>query len=138
MGLSLSTVFLVYSPMAIAGAFFSSAAGFAGLSLYGYTTERNLTALGSFLIVGLVGLIVASLVNLWLGSGVVGMVISVLGVLIFAGLTAYDTQRTKSMYSYVAGTDQEDRAKIMSATSLYLDFVNMFLFILRLFGSSRN
>jgi FtsH-binding integral membrane protein len=94
--------------------------------------------MGSFLIVGLVGLIVASLVNLFVQSGPLGMVISAVGVLIFAGLTAWDTQRTKAMYSYVAGTQEEGRAKIMAATSLYLDFVNMFLFILRLFGSSRN
>lgn len=138
MGLSLSTIFLVYSPLAIGQAFFASAAGFAGLSLWGYTTNRDLSAMGSFLIVGLVGLIVASLINLFLHSGPMAMVISVVGVLIFAGLTAYDTQRTKAMYSYVAGTQEEGRAKIMAATSLYLDFVNMFLFILRLFGSSRN
>jgi uncharacterized protein len=138
MGLSLSTIFLVYSPMAITQAFVASAAGFAGLSLYGYTTKRDLTAFGSFLIVGLVGLIVASLINLFLQSGVMAMAISLVGVLIFAGLTAWDTQRIKSMYNYVAGTDQEGRAKIMAATSLYLDFINMFLFILRLFGSSRN
>jgi hypothetical protein len=138
LGASLSTIFLAYSGASIAGAFFATAAGFAGLSLYGYTTERNLTALGSFLIVGLVGLIVAMLVNMFLHSGPMALVISVLGVLIFAGLTAYDTQRTKSIYSYVAGTEGEGRAKIMSALNLYLDFINMFLFILRLFGSSRN
>lgn len=138
MGLSLSTIFLVYSPLSIAAAFTASAAGFAGLSLYGYTTKRDLTAWGSFLIVGLVGLIVASLINIFLLSDVMAMAISAIGVLIFAGLTAYDTQRTKSMYSYVAGTSEEGRAKIMAATGLYLDFINMFLFILRLFGSSRN
>ncbi|MBN8806949.1 MAG: Bax inhibitor-1/YccA family protein [Sphingomonas sp.] len=138
MGLSLSTIFLVYQPMAIASAFFASAAGFAGLSLWGYTTERNLSAMGSFLLVGLVGLIVASLLNLFLHSGPLGLMISLVGVLIFAGLTAYDTQRTKSIYAYVAGTSEEGRAQIMSATSLYLDFVNMFMFLLRLFGSSRN
>ena len=138
LGASLSTLFLAYSNASIAGAFFATAAGFAGLSLYGYTTERNLSAMGSFLIVGLIGLIVAMLVNAFLNSGPVALVISVIGVLIFAGLTAYDTQRTKSIYSYVAGTEGEGRAKIMSALNLYLDFINMFLFILRLFGSSRN
>jgi FtsH-binding integral membrane protein len=138
LGASLSTIFLAYTASSIAGAFFATAAGFAGLSLYGYTTQRNLTALGSFLIVGLIGLIVASLINVFLQSGPMTMLISVVGVLIFAGLTAYDTQRTKSMYQYVAGTDQEGRAKVMSALNLYLDFINMFLFILRLFGSSRN
>ncbi|MES2096881.1 MAG: Bax inhibitor-1/YccA family protein [Pseudomonadota bacterium] len=135
LGVSLSTIFIAYTASSIAGAFFATAAGFAGLSLYGYTTQRNLTALGSFMIVGLVGIIVASLVNLWLASGAVSLMISILGVLIFAGLTAYDTQRTKSMYQYVAGTDQEGRARVMSALSLYLDFINMFLFILRLFGN---
>ncbi|MDB5678756.1 Bax inhibitor-1/YccA family protein [Sphingomonas bacterium] len=138
LGASLSTIFVAYSGASIAGAFFATAAGFAGLSLYGYTTERNLSAFGSFLIVGLVGLIVAMLVNAFLHSGPMALVISVVGVLIFAGLTAYDTQRTKSIYSYVAGTEGEGRAKIMSALNLYLDFINMFLFILRLFGSSRN
>jgi FtsH-binding integral membrane protein len=138
MGLSLSTIFLVYSPLAIGQAFFASAAGFAALSLWGYTTKRDLTAMGSFLIVGLVGLIIASLINVFLQSGPLALVVSAVGVLIFAGLTAWDTQRTKAMYSYVAGTQEEGRAKIMAATSLYLDFVNMFLFILRLFGSSRN
>jgi FtsH-binding integral membrane protein len=138
LGASLSTIFLAYSGASIAGAFFATAAGFAGLSLYGYTTQRNLSAMGSFLIVGLVGLIVAMLVNVFLQSGPLSLIISVIGVLIFAGLTAYDTQRTKSIYSYVAGTENEGRAKIMSALNLYLDFINMFLFILRLFGSSRN
>lgn len=138
LGASLSLVLVAYTGASVAGAFFATAAGFAGLSLYGYTTQRDLSALGAFLIVGLVGIIVASLVNLWLGSSMVSLVVSVLGVLIFAGLTAYDTQRTKSLYFQVAGTNQEGRAKIMSALSLYLDFINMFLFILRLFGSSRN
>lgn len=138
LGVSMSTIFIAYTASSIAGAFFATAAGFAALSLWGYTTNRDLTAMGSFLIVGLVGLIVATLVNLFLHSGVVAMAISVIGVLIFAGLTAYDTQRTKSMYSYVAGTDAEGRTKIMAALNLYLDFINMFLFILRLFGSSRN
>ncbi|WP_294314505.1 Bax inhibitor-1/YccA family protein [uncultured Sphingomonas sp.] len=138
MGMSLSTIFLVYSGTSIAGAFFATAAGFAGLSLYGYTTKRDLSAFGTFLIVGLVGLIVASLINLFLQSGVMSLVISAVGVLIFAGLTAYDTQRTKSLYFQVSGTDMVGKAVIMSALSLYLDFINMFLFVLRLFGSQRN
>jgi FtsH-binding integral membrane protein len=138
LGASFSTLFLAYSNSSIAGAFFATAAGFAALSLYGYTTERNLSAMGSFLIVGLVGLLVAMLVNAFLHSGPMALVISVIGVLIFAGLTAYDTQRAKSIYFQVAGTGHEGRAKIMSALNLYLDFINMFLFILRLFGSSRN
>ena len=138
MGLSLSTIFLVYSPTAIAQAFFATAAGFAGLSLYGYTTKRDLSAFGTFLLVGLIGLIVASLINLFLQSGPLGLVISFVGVLLFAGLTAYDTQRTKSLYAHVAGTDQVGRVVVMSALSLYLDFINMFLFVLRLFGGNRN
>jgi FtsH-binding integral membrane protein len=135
MGLSLSTIFLVYSPIAIAQSFFAAAAAFGGLSLYGYTTKRNLSAMGTFLMMGLVGLIVASLLNLFFHSGPLAMVISFVGVLIFAGLTAYDTQRTKSMYAQVAGTGAEQHMIIMSALNLYLDFINMFLFILRLFGN---
>ena len=135
MGLSLSTIFLVYSPLSIAQAFFATAAGFAGLSLWGYTTKKDLSAMGTFLIMGLVGIMVASLINLFVQSGPLGLVISILGVLIFAGLTAYDTQRTKAMYAEVAGTEYEGRVVIMSALNLYLDFINMFLFILRLFGS---
>ena len=140
MGLSLSTIFLVYSPIAIAQAFFATAAGFGALSLYGYTTKRDLSAFGTFLMVGLVGLIVASLINLFVQSGPLGLVISLVGVLLFAGLTAYDTQRTKSLYFQVAGYGPEmvGKAVVMSALSLYLDFINMFLFILRLFGGNRD
>ena len=138
MGLSLSTIFLAYSEIAIAQAFFATAAGFGALSLYGYTTKRNLSALGSFLIVGLIGLIVASLINMFVQSGPLDLVISLVGVLIFAGLTAYDTQRTKALYAEVAGTEWEGRTVIMSALNLYLDFINMFLFILRLFGANRD
>ena len=138
MGLSLSTVFLRYTGESVAQAFFATAAAFGGLSLYGYSTKRDLSAFGTFLVMGLVGLIVASLLNLFFQSGVMTLVISIVGVLLFAGLTAYDTQRTKSMYAHVAGTEDEHRTVIMSALTLYLDFINMFLFILRLFGSSRN
>jgi FtsH-binding integral membrane protein len=138
MGLSLSTIFLVYSGTSIAGAFFATASAFAGLSLYGYTTKKNLSAMGTFMIMGLVGIIVASLLNLWLKSSGLDMIISIAGVLIFAGLTAWDTQRTKALYDQVAGTDMVGKVVIMSALSLYLDFINMFLFILKLFGSSRN
>ena len=138
MGVSLSTIFLVYSGTSIAQAFFATAAGFAALSLYGYTTKRDLSAFGTFLIIGVVGLLVASLINMFLQSGVMQLVISGVGVLLFAGLTAYDTQRTKSLYAQVAGTDMVGKVVIMSALSLYLDFINMFMFVLRLFGSSRN
>ena len=136
MGLSLSTVFLVYTGTAVAGAFFATAAGFAGLSLYGYTTGRDLSAFGTFLIVGVVGLIVASLIAIWVPA--LNPIISVVGVLLFAGLTAYHTQRTKSLYMQVAGTPYEGKAVVMSALTLYLDFINMFLFVLRLFGGNRN
>ena len=135
MGLSLSTIFLVYSGTSIAQAFFATAAAFAGLSLYGYTTKRNLSAFGTFLIMGVIGIVVASLLNLWFQSGALAMVISIAGVLVFAGLTAYDTQRTKALYDQVAGTDMVGKVVVMSALSLYLDFINMFLFILRLFGN---
>jgi uncharacterized protein len=135
MGLSLSTIFLAYSDMSIAQVFLATSAGFAGLSLWGYTTKRDLSAFGTFLIMGLIGLIVASVVNIFLNSGVMSLVISVLGVLIFAGLTAYDTQKIKGMYDYVAGTEMMGKAVIMGALTLYLDFINMFLFLLRLFGS---
>jgi len=140
MGLSLSSIFFVYSPVAIAQAFAATAAGFAALSLYGYTTKRDLSAFGAFLIIGLVGLIVAGLINLFVNSGPLGLVISIVGVLLFAGLTAYDTQRTKSLYFQVAGYGPEmvGKAVVMSALSLYLDFINMFLFILRLFGGNRD
>ena len=135
MGLSLSTVFLVYTGTSIAQSFFATAAAFGGLSLYGYTTKRDLSAFGTFLIMGLVGLIVASLLNLFFQSGPFNLVISIVGVLLFAGLTAFDTQRTKSLYAQVAGTGAEQHVVIMSALNLYLDFVNMFLFLLRIFGN---
>ncbi|SEN18478.1 hypothetical protein SAMN05192583_2168 [Sphingomonas gellani] len=136
MGLSLSTVFLRYTGESVAGAFFATAAGFAGLSLYGYTTKRDLSPFATFLLVGVIGILVASIIAIWLPG--LNPVISIVGVLLFAGLTAYDTQRTKSMYAYVRGTEDEQRVVVMSALSLYLDFINMFLFVLRLFGSSRN
>ena len=138
MGLSLSTIFLVYSGSSIAQAFFATAAGFAGLSLWGYTTKKDLSGFGTFLVMGLVGLIVASLINLFVQSGPLDLVISIVGVLLFAGLTAYDTQKIKSMYFHVAGSDMQGKVVIMGALSLYLDFINMFLFILRLFGNQRS
>ncbi|MDQ0251514.1 FtsH-binding integral membrane protein [Sphingomonas kyeonggiensis] len=138
MGMSLSTIFLIYSGTSIAQVFFATAAGFAGLSLWGYTTKRDLSGFGTFLIMGVVGLIVASIVNLFLNSGPLSLAISAIGVLLFAGLTAYDTQKIKSMYAYVAGTDMQGKAVVMGALTLYLDFINMFLFLLRLFGSQRN
>ena len=138
MGLSLSTVFLIYTGGSIAATFFATAGAFAGLSLFGYTTQKDLSALGSFLIMGVVGLIVASLLNLWLQSEPLYWAISFLGVLIFAGLTAYDTQKLKEQYAHVRGTEWAGKAVVMGALSLYLDFINMFLFLLRFMGSSRN
>ena len=138
MGLSLSTVFLVYTDLSIAQAFFATAAGFAGLSLWGYTTKKDLSGFGTFLIMGLFGLIGAMLLNLFFRSQAMDFAISVIGVLIFAGLTAYDTQKIKSIYAHVAGTEMMGKVVIMGALNLYLDFINMFLFILRLVGSSRN
>jgi hypothetical protein len=137
MGLSLSTVFLVYTGMSIAQTFFAVSAGFLGLSLYGYTTKRDLSGLGTFLIMGVVGLFVAMLINLFLQSPAMMLVISVIGVLLFAALTAYDTQKIKSMYAYVAGSDMQGKVVIMGALNLYLDFVNMFLFLLQFMGNRR-
>ena len=135
MGLSLSTIFLVFTGESIAVTFFATAGAFAGLSLYGYTTKKNLSGMGSFLIMGVIGLIIASLVNLFLQSSAMSFVISGLGVLIFAGLTAYDTQRLKMQYEQLRGTEFMGKAVIMGALSLYLDFINMFMFLLNFLGN---
>jgi len=137
MGLSLSTILLVYTGSSVANTFFATAAGFAGLSLWGYTTKKDLSGMGSFLIMGVFGIVIAMLLNMFLQSGPLGLVISVLGVLLFAGLTAYDTQKIKSMYFAVGGTAFARKSVIMGALTLYLDFINMFLFLLRLFGDRR-
>ena len=134
MGLSLSTIFLVYTGTSIAQTFFATSAAFLGLSLYGYTTKKDLSGFGTFLIMGVVGLLVASILNLFLQSSALAFGISALGVLIFAGLTAYDTQQIKSYYSYVAGTDMVGKTVVMSALTLYLDFINMFQFLLSFLG----
>ncbi len=135
MGLSMSTIFLRFTGESIATTFFATTAAFAGLSLFGYTTKKDLSGFGTFLIMGVVGILVASIINIFLQSSVMSLVISIVGVLLFAGLTAYDTQRIKSMYAYVAGTDMMGKTVIMGALSLYLDFVNMFTFLLNLMGS---
>jgi len=135
MGLSLSSIFLVYTGGSIAQTFFATAAAFAGLSLFGYTTKRDLSAFGTFLIMGVVGIFVAMLINLFLKSTALDLAISFIGVLLFAGLTAYDTQKIKSMYAYVAGTDMMGKSVVMGALTLYLDFINMFLFLLRFMGN---
>ncbi len=120
----MSTIFLTYTNTSIAQCFFATAAAFAGLSLYGYTTKRDLSAFGTFLIMGVFGILIASLLNIWFQSTALGLAISILGVLLFAGLTAYDTQKLKSMYSSVAGTEVHGKAVIMGALNLYLDFIN--------------
>ena len=137
-GVSLATVFLVYTHTSIARVFFVTAAAFGGLSLYGYTTKRDLSPIGSFLIMGLIGIIIASIVNIFLGSGALGFAISVIGVLVFVGLTAYDTQKIKEMYYVGDDGTVAGRKAIMGALTLYLDFINLFLMLLRLFGQSRN
>jgi FtsH-binding integral membrane protein len=137
MGLSLSSIFILYTTASIAEVFFITAAMFAGLSLYGYTTKRDLSGLGTFMFMGLIGIIIAMVVNIFLASAMMHFVISVLGVLIFAGLTAYDTQTIKSMYYQGDGTAVAGKKSIMGALKLYLDFLNMFMFLLALFGNNR-
>lgn len=134
-GLSLSSIFLVYTGTSITRVFFITAASFGALSLFGYTTKRDLSGLGSFLFMGLIGVIIAMLVNIWLASSALQFAISVIGVLVFAGLTAYDTQQIKEMY--YAGDDgaTAGRKAVMGALRLYLDFLNMFLMLLQLFGN---
>jgi FtsH-binding integral membrane protein len=135
MGLSMSTIFLVYTGVSIAQTFFAVSAAFLGLSLYGYTTKKDLSGFGTFLIMGVVGLLVAMLINIFLRSPAMHFAISAIGVLLFAGLTAYDTQKIKSMYAYVAGTDMMGKVVIMGALNLYLDFINMFQFLLSFLGN---
>jgi uncharacterized protein len=136
MGASLSSIFLVYTGNSITQVFFVTAAAFGGLSLYGYTTQRDLSGWGSFLIMGVIGIVVAGLVNMWLQSGALQFAISVIGVLVFAGLTAYDTQQIKDNYYSVMGdATATAKAAIMGALNLYLDFINMFVMMLQLFGN---
>ena len=134
-GLSLSTVFLVFTGESIVRTFFITATAFGGLSLYGYTTKRDLSAMGSFLIMGLFGLIIASVVNIFLGSTALQFAISVIGVLVFAGLTAYDTQQIKEMYYEGDSAEVGGRKAIMGALRLYLDFINLFMFLLQFMGN---
>ena len=137
MGLSLSNIFIAFTGESIARVFFITAATFAGMSLYGYTTKRDLSGLGSFLMMGLIGIIIASVVNLFLQSNMVHFVVSVLGVLIFVGLTAHDTQRIKELYYAADDSEVAGKKAIMGALSLYLDFINLFLLLLQLFGNRR-
>ena len=135
-GVSLGSIFLIYTHTSIVRVFFITAASFGALSLWGYTTQRDLSGMGSFLIMGLFGIIIASLVNIFLASTMMQFIISVVGVLVFAGLTAYDTQRLKSEYVYGAMEgDVMERSAIMGALTLYLDFLNLFTMLLSLLGS---
>ncbi|MGI9385517.1 MAG: Bax inhibitor-1/YccA family protein [Methyloligellaceae bacterium] len=135
MGLSLASIFMVYAHGSIARVFFISAAAFGGLSLYGYTTKKDLSGWGSFLIMGLIGILIAMVVNIFLASSALQFAISVIGVLVFAGLTAYDTQRIKDMYYEGDSAAVVGRKAIMGALSLYLDFINLFIMLLSLFGN---
>ena len=137
MGLSMSTLVLAFTGVSIAQTFFATAAAYLALSVYGYTTKRDLSGMGTFLIMGVVGILVAMLVNMFLQSSAMALAISAIGVLLFAGLTAYDTQRIKSMYFQVAGSDMMGKVVIMGALSLYLDFINMFQFLLYFMGDRR-
>ena len=137
MGLSLSSIFLVYTGQSIVTTFFVSSATFLAMALYGYTTKRDLTGWGSFLFMGLIGLIVASLVGLFVQSTALQFAISVIGVLIFTGLTAYDTQKIKEMYYAGDSSETGGKKAVMGALTLYLDFINLFLFLLRFIGDRR-
>ncbi len=137
MGASISSIFLVYTGESMARVFFITAAAFGGLSLWGYTTNRDLSGWGSFLFMGLIGIIIASLVNLFIGSTALQFAVSVIGVLIFAGLTAYDTQQIKEMYSANEDGTVTGRKAVMGALRLYLDFINLFMLLLQLFGNRR-
>jgi FtsH-binding integral membrane protein len=137
LGAALSTIFVQYTGTSITQVFFISAASFGALSLYGYTTQRDLSAFGAFLIMGLFGVVIAMIVNIFLQSGMLALVISVVGVLVFAGLTAWDTQKIKEMYDVNDDGTVSGRKAVMGALTLYLDFINLFLMMLRLFGDRR-
>jgi len=137
LGLMLSSIFLAYTGTSITRVFFISAASFGALSLYGYTTQRDLSPIGSFLTMGLIGLIIAMVVNMFLKSSGLDFIISAAGVLIFAGLTAWDTQRIKEMYDPMEDGTVVGRKAVMGALTLYLDFINLFLFLLRFLGDRR-
>ncbi len=139
MGISLSYIFLIYSMTSIANVFFISAAVFGVMAVAGYTTKTDLTKLGSILMIGLIGIVIASLVNMFLKSDTMSYVVSIIGVLVFTGLTAYDVQKLKRMGEQVAtGTETAQKMALMGALTLYLDFINLFLMLLRLFGGRRD
>lgn len=137
MGLSLSSIFIAYTGASIARVFFITGGTFAAMSFYGYTTKRDLTAFGSFLMMGVIGILIASIVNMFMHSSALHFAISVIGVLVFTGLTAYDTQKIKE--SYYSGDDSEVATKkaVLGALNLYMDFINLFIMLLRLFGDRR-
>ncbi|TDI65515.1 MAG: Bax inhibitor-1/YccA family protein [Alphaproteobacteria bacterium] len=137
MGLSLSTIFLIYTGESIARVFFITAAAFGALSLYGYTTKRDISGWGSFLFMGLIGIIIAGVVNLFMQSSAMQFAISVIGVLVFAGLTAYDTQKIKNEYSELHDYETSGKLAVMGALRLYLDFINLMMMLLHLFGNRR-
>jgi FtsH-binding integral membrane protein len=135
MGLSLASIFVLYTQTSIAKVFFITAASFGSLSLYGYTTKKDISGWGSFLFIGLIGIIIASIVNIFLHSSGLSFAISIIGVLVFAGLTAYDTQQIKEMYVASDGREIAGKKAVMGALRLYLDFINLFLMLLRLLGN---
>lgn len=135
MGVSMAWIFAAYTGTSIARTFFITAASFGALSLYGYTTKKSLSGLGTFLFMGVIGLLIAMVVNIFLGSSMLQFIISVAGVLIFAGLTAYDTQRIKESYYMMASGEAVAKGAIMGAVNLYLDFVNLFMFLLQFLGN---
>ena len=137
MGASLSTILLAYTGASVASTFFAAAAGFGALSLYGYTTKRDLSGMGKFLLMGLVGIIVASIINIFTKSSTADLIISIIGLFLFAGLTVYDTQKLKNLYWDIQGSEFMGKAVIMGALTLYLDFINLFLFLLRFMGDRR-
>lgn len=137
-GISLSSIFMVYSQESIARVFFITAGMFSVTSIYGYTTKKDLSGMGSLMMMGLIGIIIASIVNIFMHSTMMEFIISVIGVIVFTGLTAWDTQRIKETYSAADSHDSTTKMAIMGALSLYLDFINLFMMLLRLFGSSRN
>ena len=137
MGLSLSWILLIYTGVSVARVFFITSATFGAMSIYGYTTKRDLTKLGSFLMMGLIGIIIASIVNIFMKSTMMYFIISIIGVLIFVGLTAYDTQKIKNMYMASDSSEIMGKKAVMGALTLYLDFINLFIMLLRLFGQRR-
>ena len=141
MGASLTNIFIIYTSTSIVRVFFITAATFAAMSAWGYTTNRDLSRMGSFLMMGLIGIIIASLVNIFLGSSMMQFIISIIGVVVFTGLTAYDTQRIKADYvqfAYAVGSDEAAKRSVYDALGLYLNFVNLFMLLLQLLGARNN